>query len=114
MFLSVTWFGGYWDVLEKSYLGFLGFLAVELFVIPRVAATGIVSRAGDETLVVQLCAEIFRVGVRDNFSRVFRCVQKTPNEFVHSDGFRTGDRDRAIHWVGECNIGYGGGDVVRG
>jgi len=99
---------------KRSFLGFLSCGALEPALIVRRAETGIISRAGDKTLVVQLCAEVLGVNVRGNFPRVSGCAQETPHEFIHSNRFRTGNRDRAIHWLGKCDIGQGGGDVVCG
>lgn len=102
------------ELVCVHWLFLLGSGAFEPVVITRRAETRIISGAGDETLVVQLGAEIFGVSVSGDLSRIFRCAQKTPNEFVHPDQFRTSNRDNAIHWLGEHDISHGGDDVVRG
>src|SRR5215470_5985590 len=40
--------------------------------------------AGSKALIVQLCAEVVRVRVRNHFPGVSRCTQVTPGEFIHT------------------------------
>ena len=70
---------------------FLSSRAFEPVVVMRRAQARI--RAGDETLIVHLCAEIARVDVGDHFPRVSGCAQKLTDKFILSDRFRTGNFD---------------------
>src|SRR5215813_1346084 len=88
--------------------------AFEPILIMRWAETGILSRAGDETLIVQLCAEILGVNVRANLPPISGCAQKTLHKLIHSDRFGTGNRDRGIDWLGERHLGQSSGNVIRG
>jgi hypothetical protein len=52
--------------------------------------------AGGKALIVQLCAEVQGMGVRSHLPWVSRCAQETPDEFIHSDWFGTGDLDGTV------------------
>src|SRR5438105_9852341 len=82
---------------KSSFLGFfLGCGAAEPFLVMRWAEARVITRARDEALIVQLCAEIQGVGVGDHLAWVSRCAQETPGEFIHSDRFGTGHLDRTV------------------
>src|SRR5262245_11304049 len=52
--------------------------------------------ARGKTLIVQICAEIERISVRDHLSWVSSCAQETSGEFVHSDWFGAGNLDDTV------------------
>src|SRR5205809_7999804 len=82
---------------KSSFLGFfLGCGAAEPFLVMRRAEAGVITRARDEALIVQLCAEVQGVDVGDHLAWVSRCAQETPREFIHSDRFGTGHLDRTV------------------
>src|SRR5439155_1898432 len=82
---------------KRSFLGFfLGWEALEPVLVMRRAEAEVITRARDETLIVQLCAEVPGVDVVDHLAWVSRCAQETPGEFIHSDRFGTGDLDRTV------------------
>src|ERR1700730_14476158 len=83
---------------------FLSRGAFEPVVVMRWAEARITARFGDEALIVQLRAEIAGVNVGGHFSRVAGCAQETPNEFIHSDRFRTGNLDCTIHRLSEGDV----------
>src|SRR6266496_4911375 len=80
---------------KRSFLGFfLGCAAAEPLLVMRRAEAGVI--AGGKALIVQLCAEIQGVDIGDHLAWVSRCAQETPDEFIHSDWFRTGHLDCTV------------------
>src|SRR5207248_10581291 len=73
---------------KSSFLGFfLGCGAAEPFLVMRRAEARVITRARDEALIVQLCAEIQGVGVGDHVAWVSRCAQETPADLFIRVGF---------------------------
>ena len=69
--------------------------AAEPVVEPRRADTRVL--AGGETLIVQLCAEVQCVDVRDHLPCFSVCAQESSDEFVETYRFGTRQLDRAVH-----------------
>ena len=61
--------------------------------------------AGNKALIVQLCAEVLGVDVRDHLPWVSRCAQEAPGEFIHSDWFGTGNLDRVLKYFLTAMVG---------
>src|SRR5213076_749386 len=99
---------------KRSFLGFfLGCGAAKPIHETRRAEAGFSSRARDEALIIQLCAEIQGVDVGDYLAWVSRCAQELAHELIHSDRFGTSDLDCTVYWLGDCHVSQGGGDVLR-
>ena len=61
--------------------------------------------AGRKASIVQLCAKVAGVDVRDHLPWVSRCAQVTPGEFLHSDWFGTGNLDRVLKYFLTAMVG---------
>src|SRR5438309_4703015 len=79
----------------------------------RRAKAGFSSRSRDEALIVQLCAKVASVDISVHFSCVSGCAQELADELIHSDRFGTGNLDRTVYWLGDCDVSQGGGDIIR-
>ena len=60
---------------------------------------------GGEALIVQLCAEVFGMGVCGHLPWVSRRAQETPDEFIHTDRLGAGYFNRAIDRLPDGNVG---------
>jgi len=61
--------------------------------------------AGGEALIVQFCAEVACVYVCGHIPCVSVCAQESSNEFVETYRFGTGQLNRAVHRLLDCDVG---------
>ena len=100
------------DVREEVLPGalFLGRGAAEPLLVMRQAEAGVI--AGGKALIVQLCAEVFGMGVCGHLPWVSRRAQETPDEFIHTDRLGAGYFNRAIDRLPDGNVGQDISDII--
>src|SRR6266481_1725013 len=81
----------------------LRYVAAEPVLETRRAEARVIARG--ETLIVYCCAEVACVDVCGHLPCVSVCAQESSDEFVETYRFGTGQLNRAVHRLLDCDVG---------